>query len=432
MNNKNKITRRNFIATSAFAVASISGFPFVHTTHAQDKKPIKIGLVGCGGRGTGAVADAINADPNLRLVAMADPFQDRIDSSLKELKDPKQRGGPLKGIEVTKDACFTGLDGYKKILEMDIDYVCLVSPPGFRPIQFEAAVDAGKHIFAEKPLATDPVGVRKIRKSAQKAKDKGLSVVVGLNARHSASDDEFIKRIHGGAIGKILAGRSYRCHGGLWHRGDERPKWTEMEYQCRNWYYFCWLSGDQITEMAIHSMDFVNWVMGSPPISAFGSGGRQVRTDPKYGNIYDHMSIDYEYPNDAHVFLMVRQWDNCDQASGNYFVGTEGAFDGRGITGKNPWKPEKKGEERGMGSGVYEHWKLIDSIKNEKAINNALDFGADSTLTTIMGRESAYTGKKITWNEMLNSDLDLLPKGEIKFGPAPESSVPMPGHPRQI
>ncbi|MFC1562517.1 Gfo/Idh/MocA family protein [candidate division KSB1 bacterium] len=431
-NKKDSISRRDFLATGAMATAAISGFPFVHTTHAQDTKPIKVGLVGCGGRGTGAAGDALNADPNVRLVAMADPFQDRIDRSLKTLTDPKRRGGPLKGIEVTKDTCFSGMDGYKKVLEMDIDYVCLVSPPGFRPMQFEDAINAGKHVFAEKPLATDPVGVRKIRKTAQKAKDKGLSVIVGLNNRHSVSNEEIVKRIHDGAIGKMLAGRGYRVHGGLWHRGDERPKWTEMEYQCRNWYYFCWLSGDQITEMAIHTMDYTNRIIGSTPISALATGGRQVRTDLKYGNIFDHMTIDYEYPDDVHVMLMVRQWDNCDGASGSFFVGSEGALGRGGITGKNPWQPKREARGTGMGATVYEHWKLIDSIRNEKAINNALDFGADSTLTTIMGRESAYTGKKLTWDEMLNSDLDLFPKGEIKFGPAPQRPVAMPGSPRPL
>jgi len=178
-------------------------------------------------------------------------------------------------------------------------------------------------------------------------------------------------------------------------------------------------------------MDYVNWVMGSPPVSALGNGGRQVRTDPKWGNIWDHMTIDYEYPDDVHVMLMLRQWDNCDGASGNFFVGSEGALDSRGITGKNPWKPERTARGSGMGAGVYEHWKLIDSIRNEKAINNALDFGADSTLTTIMGRESAYTGKKVTWDEMLNSDLDLCPK-KIEFGPAPQRPVAIPGKPRPI
>ncbi|MFC1562518.1 Gfo/Idh/MocA family protein [candidate division KSB1 bacterium] len=427
---KNKMNRRDFLATGAMATAAISGFPFVHTSHAQDTKPIKVGLVGCGGRGTGAAADALRADPNVRLVAMADPFMDRIESSLKTLRDPKSRGGPLKGIEVTKDTCFSGMDGYKKVLEMDIDYVCLVSPPAFRPMQFEAAINAGKHVFAEKPFGTDPVGVRKIRKTAQKAKEKGLSVIVGLNNRHSVSNEEIVKRIHDGAIGELLAGRGYRVHGGLWHRGDERPKWTEMEYQCRNWYYFCWLSGDQITEMAIHTMDYIDWVMGSPPISALGNGGRQIRTDLKYGNIWDHMTIDYEYPNGAHVMLMVRQWDNCDNANANFIIGSEGKLERGGITGKNPWKYQRESQGRSAGGGT--HATLIDSMRKGKARNDALDFAADSTLTTIMGRESAYTGKKITWDEMLNSDLDLFPKGEIKFGPAPQRPVPMPGSPRLL
>jgi predicted dehydrogenase len=202
-----------------------------------------------------------------------------------------------------------------------------------------------------------------------------------------------------------------------------------MEYQCRNWYYFCWLSGDQITEMAIHSMDFVNWVIGNPPISAIGSGGRTLRTDPKYGNIWDHMSIDYEYPEDVHVILMVRQWDDCAGASGCFFVGSEGSFDMQQITGKNPFGVPRE-KRTGMPSGQYEHWKLIDSIRKEKAINNALDFAADSTLTTIMGREAAYTGQRVTWEEMLVSDLDLAPKGGIEFGEAPERPPAKPGQPR--
>jgi len=202
-----------------------------------------------------------------------------------------------------------------------------------------------------------------------------------------------------------------------------------MEYQCRNWYYFCWLSGDQITEMAVHSMDFVNWVMGSVPVSAVGSGGRTVRIDSKYGNIWDHMSIDYEYPDDVHVMLMVRQWDNCAGVNGCYFAGSEGALDMEGISGKNPFKIAR-GERKEMPPSQYEHWKLMDSIRNGKAINNALEFAADSTLTTIMGREAAYTGQRITWDEMLTSELDLGPQGEIKFGPAPERPSPTPGHPR--
>lgn len=428
--NKTTVSRREFLAAGAAATATMSTSPFIHATRSTPSTPVRIGLVGCGGRGTGAVADALNADPNVRLVAMADPFEDRIQLSLKTLRDPNLRGGPLDQdrIEVTEETCFTGLDGYRKVLERDIDYVCLAAPPGFRPMHFEAAIKAGKHVFAEKPLGTDPVGVRKIRQSAQEAKEKGLSVVVGLNYRHSLYTEELLKRIHDGAIGTVLGGRAYRMHGGLWHRGSD-PSWTPMEYQCRNWYYFCWLSGDQITEMAVHSMDFVNWVMGSTPLSAIGSGGRTLRTDPKYGDIWDHMSIDYEYPDDAHVILMVRQWDNCAGANGCFFTGTEGAFDMQKITGKQPFSIPR-GERDEMPASQYEHWKLIDSIRKEKAINNALEFAADSTLTTILGREAAYTGQRVTWEEMLTSDLDLAPKGGIEFGEAPERPPAKPGHPR--
>jgi len=428
-NEDSNVSRRDFLAAGAVATATLSA-PFIHANPAQNSDPIKIGLVGCGGRGTGAVADALNADPQVRLVAMADPFRDRIELSLKNLRDPSRRGGPLdvERIAVTEETCFTGLGGYRKLLEMDLDYVCLVAPPGFRPFHFEAAIDSGKHVFAEKPLGTDPVGVRRIRETAQKAKEKGLSVVVGLNYRHSPYNEELIRRVHSGAIGNLISGRAYRMHGGLWHRGSN-PSWTPMEYQCRNWYYFCWLSGDQITEMAVHSMDFVNWVMNSPPLNAVGSGGRTLRTDQKYGNIWDHMSIDYEYPNDVHVTLMVRQWDNCVGVSGTFFSGSEGTFDRQRITGKNPYGVARE-ERKEIPSGQYEHWKLIDSIRNGKMINNVLEFAADSTLTTIMGREAAYTGQRVTWEEMLTSKLDLAPKGGLEFGPAPERPPARPGQPR--
>ncbi len=424
MSGNKEITRRNFLA--AGAATAITGFPFIRSALAQQDKPIKVGLIGCGGRGTGAAANAITAAPNIHLTAMADLVPEQIEKSLNALKGDRDLQGELMGnIKVDRSHRFTGIDSYKKVLETDVDYVILATPPGFRPIQLEAAVRAGKHIFAEKPLATDPVGVRKIIKSAEAAKSKGLSVVVGLNNRHSIGGMELVKRIHDGGIGEIRAGRIYRLGGGLWHRGSD-PSWSEMEYQCRNWYYFCWLSGDQIVEMVIHQIDRMNWLMGSHPVSAIGSGGRQVRTDPKYGNIYDHMSIDYEYPGGVHVSCMLRQWDNCENKMATELVGTTGALIGRaGIVGDNPWR--YKGER--TNTSVYEHTELIESIRKGQARNDALDFGAESTLTAIMGREAAYTGKLITWEEMANSDLDLSPK-DMEQGPAPKRGVPMPGKPR--
>ncbi|MBW7995138.1 MAG: Gfo/Idh/MocA family oxidoreductase [Candidatus Glassbacteria bacterium] len=424
MSGKREITRRKFIAGGA--ATAIAGFPFIRSAHAQQEETTKVGLIGCGGRGTGAAANAITAAPNIHLTAMADLVPEQIERSLDALKGDRDLQGELQAnIKVSKDSKFTGMDCYKKVMESDVDYVILATPPGFRPLHFDAAVRAGKHIFAEKPLATDPAGVRKITKSAETAKSKGLSVVVGLNNRHSIGGMELVKRIHDGGIGEIRAGRIYRLGGGLWHRGSD-PSWTEMEYQCRNWYYFCWLSGDQIVEMVIHQIDRMNWLMGSHPVSAVGSGGRQVRTDPKYGNIWDHMSIDYEYPGGVHVSCMLRQWDNCENKVATELVGTTGTLAGRsGIVGANPWR--YTGER--TNSSVYEHTELIESIRNNHARNDALDFGAESTLTAIMGREAAYTGKLLTWEEMVNSDLDLCPKS-MQLGPAPKRPVPIPGKPR--
>jgi myo-inositol 2-dehydrogenase / D-chiro-inositol 1-dehydrogenase len=424
----NLITRRDFLATGAVAATAISGFPFVKKANAQSGEPLKIGVIGCGGRGTGAASNALVADPNVKLIAMADIASDQIEKSLKALKEDRDLQGALqKNIQVKKDHIFTGSHSYEQLLQTDVDYVILTTPPGFRPLQFEAAVNAGKHIFAEKPVATDPVGVRNILKSAQKAKDKGLSVVVGLNARHDKQVMEAVQKIHDGAIGDMVSGSIERFGGGLWHRGSD-PSWSEMEYQCRNWYYFCWLSGDQITEMVVHQLDLMNWAMGAYPVSAIGSGGRQVRTDPKYGNIWDHMSIDYEYPNGVHVFFMCRQWPNCDSRMGIMLNGTLGKSDARGrILGKNRWK--YTGERHN--SSVYEHVELIESIRKSQSRNDVLDFAAHSTLTAIMGRESCYTGQLVTWEDMLNSDLDLVPKS-IEFGPAPKRAVAIPGQPRPL
>ncbi|MBN2288520.1 MAG: Gfo/Idh/MocA family oxidoreductase [Candidatus Glassbacteria bacterium] len=428
-NGKEKtITRRSFLATGAAAATAISGFPFVRSAQAQTARPLKIGVIGTGGRGTGAASNALVADPGVQLVAMADIVPDQIEQSLKALKEDRDLQGELqKNIKVEKDHIFTGPHSYEKLLQTDIDYVILTTPPAFRPLQFEAAVQAGKHVFAEKPVATDPVGVRKILQSAQKAKDKGLSVVVGLNARHDKSVMETVQRIHDGALGETLSGNIYRLGGGLWHRGAD-PSWSEMEYQCRNWYYFCWLSGDQIVEMVVHQIDLMNWALGAYPVSALGSGGRQVRTEPKYGNIWDNMTIDYEYPNGVHVLLMCRQWPNCDNKNANVVIGTKGKSDSRGrILGENKWKYE--GER--TNSSVYEHSELIDSIRKGKARNDMLDFAAHSTLSAIMGRESAYTGQVVTWDDMLSSDLDLFPKS-IELGPAPKRAVPIPGQPRPL
>jgi len=278
----------------------------------------------------------------------------------------------------------------------------------------------------EKPVATDPVAVRKILNTAKKAKEKGLSVVVGFDNRHIPSRIEALKRIHNGAIGEITSGTSYNYTAWTrWYRGDD-PSWTEMEYQCRNWYYFCWLSGDVIVEQSIHTIDVNNWVMAAYPISALGQGGRQIPLGPRMGNIWDHMTVDYEYPNGAHIIHMDRQWPDCDGSGRAGFIGTRGKYVRNEITGQNPWTFKGKLER----SGVYEQRDMIESIRSEKPGSEG-ENGAYAALTAIMGRESAYTGKRVTWDDILNSDLDLFPEN-VEFGPAPKRAVPIPGHPRPL
>ena len=425
-NKKYPITRRDFLATGAVAATAVSGFPFVNTSRAQRVKPLKVGLIGCGGRGTASLREALQAEPGIRVIALADPFKDRIEQCLKSLKDPRRMKGLIQGVDVKPDRCFAGLDGYRKLLETEVDWVNLVGPPGLRPRHFAAAVEAGKNVFLEKPVATDPAGVRKILRTAKRAKEKGLSVVVGFDNRHNPARIEAVRRIHDGAIGQITSGTSYNyTRWTRWFRGDD-PSWTEMEYQCRNWYYFCWLSGDVIVEQSIHTIDVTNWVMGAYPINALGQGGRQLPLDPRKGNVWDHMTVDYEYPNGVHIIHMDRQWPNCHGSGRAGFIGTKGKYTGNEITGRNPWKFSGELER----SGVYEQRTMIESIRKGKPKSQA-ENGAYAALTAIMGRESAYTGKLVTWDEMLNSNLDLFPK-KMEFGPVPRRAVPIPGRPRPL
>ena len=440
------LSRRDFIATGAAAATAVSGFPFVRPAEAK-QSPIKIGVVGAGGRGTGACGNALVADSAVELVAMADIGQVRVDQSLKALQQGRylQSEEFQKRIKVTKDTMFVGPDAFKQLMALDLDYVILATPPGFRPLHYAEAVKRGLNVFAEKPLATDPVGCRAIRVSAEKAKQKGLSVVVGLNARHDVDVMETVKRIHDGALGEITSGSIHRMGRGLWHRGND-PKWSPMEYQMRNWYYFCWLSGDQIVEMVVHQIDLMNWAMGAVPVKALAQGGRLQRTDPMYGNIFDHMTVDYEYPGGVRVNLMCRQWNNCAGKSENRVIGKLGESDSRRIIlGANPFElPSRRGSgrrdrsrrerfqlDRRNNSSVYEHVELIESIRKADARNDMLDFGIDSTLTAVMGRESAYTGMEITWDEISKSDLNLVPES-CQFGAAPERAVAIPGFPRPV
>ncbi len=427
---KGKMTRRKFVVAGAAAATTVvSGFPFVRTSRAQNVEPIKVGLVGCGGRGTGAADECLNAAPNMHLVALADLFPDRIERCKNLLTNPKRRGGPLPGFEVKNDHCFSGFNAFERLLETDVDYVILAEPPGFRPDNFTAAVNAGKHVFMEKPVAVDPVGVRKVIEAGRRAKQKGLGVVAGTQRRHQKSYRDTIKRIHDGAIGEILSAQCYWIGDTGYHENTFPNRrdagWTDMEWQIRNWYYFCWLSGDHIVEQHVHNIDVINWVLGTHPVKALGVGGRQVRTGPLFGSIYDHFAVDFEYPDEVLVMSMCRQMAKCDNRVSEFIVGNRGKSNPNGeIAGANEWKFRGKSPN----PYVQEHADLIESIRNGNPLNEAQNV-AESVMTAIMGRESAYTGKEVTWDEMMNSDLDLFPK-KLEFGPISVRPVPMPGQPR--
>jgi predicted dehydrogenase len=378
---------------------------------------IKVGVIGTGGRGTGAAVDCVKSAPGVRIVAMGDLFQDRVEGSRDRLKADEE----AKAKVDVGDRVFWGFDNYRKVIDCDINLVIMAAPPGFRPAHFKLAVEAGKHVFFEKPVAVDAPGVRAILEAGELATQKKLGIVTGTIKRHSANYVETVKRIHEGAIGEIVAAQCYFNTGGLWNHG-RNPEWSDMEWQCRNWLYFTWLSGDHIVEQHVHNLDVINWAMQAHPIRAYGMGGRQVRIDPAYGHIYDHFAVEYEYPNGARLMSMCRQQDATAGNVSERVVGTKGSSNCAGlIKGKKDWKFEGPVP----GPYVQEHTDLITSIREGKPLNEARQI-AESSLTAIMGRMSAYTGQEITWDQALNSKEDLMPE-KLEFGPFPVAPVAMPG-----
>jgi predicted dehydrogenase len=314
-----------------------------------------------------------------------------------------------------------GFDAYQKVIDSSVDLLLLATPPGFRPRHLQAAVAAGKHVFMEKPVAVDPAGVRSVLASAELAARKRLGIVAGTQRRHHAGYVETVRRIHEGAIGEIIAGRCYWNQGGLWVT-PRQSGWSDVEWQVRNWLYFTWLSGDHIVEQHIHNLDVINWALRAHPVKAVGMGGRQARTAPAYGNIYDHFTVDYEYPNGVHVMSMCRQIDGTATNVSEQFVGTKGTSNAHSsIRGASPWRFEGKVPN----PYLQEHADLIRSIREGKPLNEGRQV-AESSLTAIMGRMSAYTGQEVTWEQALNSRLDLAPK-KLAFGPLPIEPVAMPG-----
>ncbi|MHC4434631.1 MAG: Gfo/Idh/MocA family protein [Planctomycetota bacterium] len=415
------VSRRDFIRTSAAlslaAIASPSSRIF-----AAGSDKVRVGLIGCGDRGTGAARDCIRSSDGVEIVAMADLFQDRLDKSLARLsRDADDK------VNVTGDTCFTGFDAYQKVIASNVDLVLLATPPGFRPEHLKAAVEAGKHVFMEKPVAVDPVGIRSIIASSELAAKKGLSIVAGTQQRRMAQYVEVMKRVHNGQIGEIVGGQCYWNWGSQdWHFQARQYRWSDMEWQIRCWPYFTWLSGDHIVEQHVHNLDIINWAIGSHPVQCLGMGGREVRTGPHYGNIFDHFAVEYEYPDGVRVMSMCSQINGTTERVGERVVGTKGStYTTRSvgyIEGQNAYKYDGPR----VRASVRQHADHIKSIRDGKPINEGWQV-AESTLTAIMGRMSAYTGRAFKWDWVMNaSKLDLRP-AKYEMGDLPVRPVPVPG-----
>ncbi len=408
--NSSGVNRRDFLKTSSIVTggALVSALSIERSAYGAGtdepigKKEIKIALVGCGGRGSGAASQALetyNQGP-IKLVAMADAFKDRLESSLENLK----KQAPDR-VDVPVERRFVGFEGYKNAIAL-ADVVILATPPGFRSYQFEEAVKQGKHVFMEKPVATDAPGVRRVLAAAQIAKQKNLKVGVGLQRHHHAGYIETLKRLHDGEIGDIVAMQCYWNDGGVWVK-PRQPGQTEMEYQMRNWYYFNWLCGDHINEQHIHNLDVINWVKNGYPVRAHGMGGRQVRTAIEYGEIYDHHAVVYEYADKSQCASQCRHIRGAWSSVSEHVVGTKGRADvsRNEIKGASTWR--FKGEIKD--AYQQEHDDLFNAIRNNLPYNEA-ENGAKSTLTAIMGRMATYSGQVIEWDQALNSKIDIMPE----------------------
>jgi len=400
---KTAISRREFLKSSATAasVTALAG-GIGARAYAGGSDAMKLGLIGCGGRGTGAAVQALNACKRAKIVAMADAFKDRLDRSHQSLS--KKHAGR---IDVPGKRQFVGMNSYGEVMGTDVDMVLLCTPPGFRPVQFEAAIDANKHVFMEKPVAVDVPGVRRVMAANEKAKKKGLAVAVGLNIRHQNCAQQAVNRVHDGAIGKIAYVRAYGNNRGVWVR-EREPGQSEMEYQMRNWYYFNWLSGDLIVEQTVHALDLVNWAVGSHPIEAQGMGGRQVRVGPNYGEIYDHHAVEYTYGDGTKMFLNCRHIPNCWSSFGGIAHGTKGQADlGKGVL--NVQGKDDVRFERGVDGHQVEHDDLFAALDAGMPYNEG-GYGAESTMTAILGRMATYSGQVVTWDEAMKSETDLGPQ----------------------
>jgi len=415
-------TRRQFLQTSALAAAAL---PLSAHAKAKDitTDKIRIGLIGCGGRGSGAAAQALTADSNSVLVAMGDVFPEQIEKSLANIGAQfKEKPGR---VEVPKENQFTGLDAYQKVLASDVDLVCIAAPGGFRPLHLKAAIDAGKHVFCEKPMGVCPAGVRMVRDAVKLAKEKNLAIRAGFSMRFEPGYREAIQRIRDGQIGDVVAIYSTRMGNPLTRfSGERKPGQTDVEWQLRNWHYFNWLSGDYIMEITVHSVDKIAWVYGDvPPKRCIGSGARQ---QVKIGDVWDQFDLTYEWEDGRMAFLKTRYQDGCHNSHDDLIIGTKGravfvGYEAK-ILGEKPWRYQ--GPK--LSSHQVEHDELFAELRSGKIPNDG-DRMAQSTLMGVMGRMAAYTGKEVTWEKALESKLDTFPKNLSWDMKLPVGEIPVAG-----
>jgi predicted dehydrogenase len=442
--NKKNVSRRNFLTKTAVAgTLGMVGMSSILNScqrkapkdlvlppllpKAPDGQKLKAGLVGCGGRGSGAAIDFLSAGNDLEIVALGDVLRDRLDSCRKNIKEKK-------GQEIADENCFIGFDAYQKVIDSGIDILILATPPNFRPLHFEAAVQARKHVFMEKPVAVDPVGARSVIASSQKASSIGLVVVTGTQRRHSPDYVETYKQIMNGMIGEIVSANCWWNQSQLWYK-ERRPEWTDMEYMIRDWVNWTWLSGDHIVEQHVHNIDIINWYSNGHPVKANGFGSRQRRLT---GDQFDNFSVDFVFADGMHVHSMCRQINGCTDNVSEFVRGTKGSAytslkncklvnpDGETIWEYEYPKNDKGEAKLAISPYVQEHIDLVTCIRQGIPWNEA-EATAVSTLTGIMGRISAYTGKEVTWDEMMNSELNLSPSTYIMGSVDIKAVIPVPG-----
>jgi predicted dehydrogenase len=420
---QNSVPSRRSFLTSTFVGAAAFQIVKPELVRGAGNEKLKAGLIGCGSRGTQAVQNILTGCDNVELVAMADVFEDRLEGSIRELGALKPELSSR--VKVDAEHRFVGFEGYQKVIGSGIDIVMLATPPGYRPIHFEAAVAAKKHIFCEKPAGTDPVNVRRFMAAAKKSEELKLTVKSGAQRRSQTWYLDQYKRLRNGDIGEVVALNANWVGTPVlfftkWPTQKRDPKWSDMEFQNRDWYSFVWICGDQIVEQHLHNIDVCNWFMGTHPVEVVASGGASWRPrEEEYGNIYDHLTADFVYPNGVHLASYCRQYPGKDMAQNvsERIVGTKGVIDSSALRGvKPPFDPY-----------VQEHIDMVNSILGKGPYINESMAIAESTMTCIMGREAAYSGRKITWDMMMNSTLDLLPKTFDYKESLPVPPLPVPG-----